>query len=115
MNTRIASCIKRTDISMPKSSPATLVNLVMSVQAFSIARTQSMIEVQKQTLIQKSKDLMEERKKSMIIKLQNNISITSYSCFYLLQHCNLNFIFHIKTLYLKNPPNYSIENYFVFG
>lgn len=48
----MASCIKSTEINMPKSSPATLVNLVMSVQALSIARTHNITAVQTQTLIQ---------------------------------------------------------------
>lgn len=50
INTLIASCIKRTVISMPKSSPATLVNLLIILQAFKTARRKRKNAVQTQTL-----------------------------------------------------------------
>lgn len=52
-NTLIASCMKRTAMSMPKSSPAILVNLLIMVQALNIARRTSISAVQTQTLQQK--------------------------------------------------------------
>lgn len=43
--------MKRTVINMPKSSPATRVNLVMMVQALNIARINNSKAVQTQTLL----------------------------------------------------------------
>ena len=50
INTLIASCMKRTTINVPKSSPAILVNLLIIVQALNTARRKTKRVVQTQTL-----------------------------------------------------------------
>lgn len=50
MQTLIASCMKRTEINMPKSSPANLVNLLIRLQALNIARMNKKSAVQRHTL-----------------------------------------------------------------
>jgi hypothetical protein len=47
----MASCKNRTVISIPKSSPATLVNLLITLEALNIAKRNSMTAVQMQTLL----------------------------------------------------------------
>lgn len=51
----MACCMKRTEINMPKSSPASLVNLEIIVQALNIARRNSRTAVQTQTLRKEEK------------------------------------------------------------
>lgn len=55
IRTLTASWKKRTVISIPKSSPAILVNLEMMLAAFNIARRISKTAVQTQTLFKKKK------------------------------------------------------------
>lgn len=60
IRTLTASWIKRTVMSIPKSSPAILVNLEMMLHAFNIARRISKTAVQTQTLIkEKNKELLQ--------------------------------------------------------
>lgn len=69
-NTLKASCIKRTAISMPKSSPAILVNLVMMVHALNTARKSNNRPVQMQTLYNIGTLL---RNTNHICQIQNSI------------------------------------------
>ena len=60
-STLTASWKNRTVISIPKSSPAILVNLEMMLAAFNVARRMSKTAVQTQTLLKGKSSLINER------------------------------------------------------
>lgn len=73
--------MKRTVINIPKSSPATLVNLVITAEALKIARIKSIQAVQTQTLCQAKKTKLDQlvlRKKARRNKQNKLLSGMQY-------------------------------------